>query len=119
MQWYAPIPFLLLTPPVPWTPSIMTRGRTGQFSTAELSWIEATYPDFDKKLGISKPQIPGHEEPKDDTDLGKWKDSRWLEYKTQFQNEAGFIPEDQNEAKVKEVRYFAIQSQPVPYYYIS
>jgi hypothetical protein len=50
-------------------------------------WFKDQYPDFDAKLGVSKPNQPGRPEPKDDSDLTKWKRERRNTFEETFKEQ--------------------------------
>ena len=47
-------------------------------------WFQSVYPEFDAKLGINKPQLPGQPGPTDDPDLRLWKKKKREEFEKKF-----------------------------------
>ena len=47
-------------------------------------WFKSVYPEFDAKLGINKPQLPGQPVPTDDPNLRLWKKEKRNEFENKF-----------------------------------
>jgi hypothetical protein len=67
------------------------------FSKEQASWINATMPEFVKKLGQCKPCDPSQPEPKDDDDLKDWvaecKDKFLEKFKAELEASYTTIPD--------------------------
>ena len=55
-----------------------------KFLKEMVDWFQSVYPEFDAKLGINKPQLPGQPVPTDDPDLRLWKKKRREEFENKF-----------------------------------
>jgi hypothetical protein len=55
-----------------------------KFPKEMVAWFQSVYPEFDAKLGISKPQLPGQPVPTDDPDLRSWKKKKREEFENKF-----------------------------------
>jgi hypothetical protein len=54
------------------------------FPKEMADWFQSVYPEFDAKLGINKPQLPGQPGPTDDPDLRLWKKKKREEFEKKF-----------------------------------
>lgn len=66
-------------------------------------WFKNQYPEFDSKLGVSKPRQPGQSEPQDDGNLKKWKDERRNIFEEMFKEQLKSI---ESWKKVFPARFF-------------
>jgi hypothetical protein len=63
-----------------------------KFLKPMANWIKATYPDYDAKLGLSKPHVPGQPEPSDDADITTWRKEKMDEFRDHFSDQLNGIP---------------------------
>lgn len=55
-----------------------------KFPKEMADWFKSVYPEFDAKLGINKPQLPGQPVPTDDPNLRLWKKEKRDEFENKF-----------------------------------
>ena len=67
------------------------------FSKVQAEWINATMPDYLRKLGKTKTHQPGQPEPKDDDDLTDWvtqkREDFFAKFRAELEASAITIPE--------------------------
>jgi hypothetical protein len=55
-----------------------------KFPKEMADWFKSVYPEFDAKLGINKPQLPGQPVPTNDPNLRLWKKEKRDEFENKF-----------------------------------
>lgn len=77
------------------------------FNKVMNDWINDSWPECKKKIGKFKPRAAGQPDPKDDTDLARWKEDRWTAFQAKFMSELEEIQtsKDLTAKELKEVGY--------------
>ena len=68
-------------------PALIMSELKEKFPKKLEDWFKGKYPEFDAKLGVSKPNQPGRPEPQDDSDLKEWKGEQRTIFEETFQDQ--------------------------------